>query len=92
MAAGRPVVATTVGGVPDIVEHGCSGLLVPPGDAATMASALVTLAGDEPLRAAMGAGGRAAAARHDPGRLLDEICALYCSRLEVKRAGARQRP
>jgi len=92
MAAGRPIVATAVGGVPDIVEHGRSGLLVPPGDAATLASALVTLAGDEPRRARLGEEGRAAAARHDPGRLLDEIGTLYCSGLAARRAPARQGP
>lgn len=45
-AAGRPVVATPVGGVPEIVEHGRTGLLVPPGDPAALAGAISLLMRD----------------------------------------------
>lgn len=54
MSAGKPVVATRVGGIPEVVQHGETGLLVPPGDAAAMADAIGTLAADEDLRGAMG--------------------------------------
>ena len=60
MAAGCAVVATSVGGVPEIVEDGQSGLLVPPGDADALASALSRFVTDPSLRAALG---RAAAYR-----------------------------
>lgn len=50
MAAGIPVVASRVGGVPDLVEHGRTGLLHPPNDAAAMADALVHLLSDAPFR------------------------------------------
>lgn len=53
-AAGRPVVASAVGGVPEIVRDGENGLLVPPGDARALAEALDRLAGDGELRARMG--------------------------------------
>lgn len=54
MAAGRPLVATRVGCLPDLVEDGVTGLLVPPGDAAALASAVKSLL-DDPARAeAMG--------------------------------------
>ncbi len=60
MAAARPVIATRVGGVSELVEDHRSGLLVPPGAQAPLAAAIATLAGDATQRAAMGAHGRAA--------------------------------
>jgi len=59
MAAARPVVATAVGGTPDLVEDGVNGFLVPAGDDQPMASRVVQLLGDASLRKRMGAGGRA---------------------------------
>ena len=58
-AAGLPVVSTTITGIPEIVRHGESGLLVPPGDSTARTEALATLAADPGLRARMGAAGRA---------------------------------
>ena len=55
MAAGRPVVVTRVGGLPDLIHDGVHGLVVPPADAAALASALEQLASDPGRRAAMGA-------------------------------------
>ncbi|MCI0371713.1 MAG: glycosyltransferase, partial [candidate division NC10 bacterium] len=63
MACGLPVVATRVGGTPEVVEDGVSGLLVPPEDPAAMAKALVTLLRDPPRCAAMGDAGRNRVAR-----------------------------
>jgi glycosyltransferase involved in cell wall biosynthesis len=63
MAAGLPVVATAVGGVPEIVEDGVTGLLVPPRAPAELAVAIRRLAEDPLLRQRMGVAGRAAAAR-----------------------------
>jgi glycosyltransferase involved in cell wall biosynthesis len=50
MACGIPVVASAVGGLKEIVQDGQTGLLVPPGDAAALARAIVTLLTNEPLR------------------------------------------
>ncbi len=58
MASGLAVVATAVGGVPELVEHGASGLLVPPGDVRSLTAALSRLVGDAPLRGVLGRAGR----------------------------------
>jgi glycosyltransferase involved in cell wall biosynthesis len=57
-AAGKPVVATRVGGLPEAVRHGETGLLVAPGDEGALADALVELLRDGARRRAMGAAGR----------------------------------
>lgn len=86
MAAGLPVVAAAVGGVPELVEHGDTGLLVPPADPAALAAALERLLGDAGLRRAMGAAGRARVrARFDIVTLRDAHLALYAR--ELARAG-----
>ncbi len=58
MAAGRPVVATAVGGIPEVVVHGETGLLVPPGDPVAMADALHELLAHPERARALGARGR----------------------------------
>ena len=59
MHFGRPVVATAVGGSPEAVEDGVTGLLVPKGDAAALADAIVALLHDSARRDRMGAAARA---------------------------------
>jgi len=58
MAAGLPVVATAVGGTPEVVVDGVSGLLVPPHDPAALAEALVFLLRDPGMRRKIGQAGR----------------------------------
>jgi glycosyltransferase involved in cell wall biosynthesis len=58
MNEGRAVIATRVGGNPEVVAHGQTGLLVPPHDPAALADAILQLAGDAELRRAMGDAGR----------------------------------
>lgn len=86
MAAGKAVAATTVGGVPDVVVEGRTGLLVPPRDAPRLAAALVRLARDPELRTRMGREARAdVASRFSPERLADDIARLYGAGLADKR-------
>ncbi len=60
MCFGRPIVATAAGGIPDAVEDGVTGRLVPPRDADALADALLQLLGDETARSAYGIAGRRA--------------------------------
>jgi glycosyltransferase involved in cell wall biosynthesis len=64
MAASLPVVATAVGAVPEMIEDGREGLLVPPGDSGSFAAALHRLARNGDLRRVMGARGRERAGKH----------------------------
>jgi glycosyltransferase involved in cell wall biosynthesis len=58
MAAGAPVVATNVGGTPEAIDDGVTGLLVPPGDSASLAAAIARLLEDRELAARLGHAGR----------------------------------
>jgi glycosyltransferase involved in cell wall biosynthesis len=58
MASGTPVVCTAVGGMPEVVEHGENGFVVPPNDPVALRAALRRLAADPQLRDRMGANGR----------------------------------
>ena len=64
MAAGRAVVATRVGGLPDLVADGKTGVLVPPRDARALAEAMAALLQDHTRRAAFGDAARARAREH----------------------------
>jgi glycosyltransferase involved in cell wall biosynthesis len=78
LAAGRPVVATDVGGVPDVVDEGETGFLVAPHDTAALAERLETLARDPSRRAAMGAAGRQRVLeRYAVDRLVGDVDELY---------------
>ncbi|HEU0130580.1 MAG TPA: glycosyltransferase family 4 protein [Mycobacteriales bacterium] len=78
MAAGLPIVASRVGGVPELVADGETGLLVPPGDPVALAAALRSLLGDAGLRARMGAAGRARyEARYTVGHCVDGLLRSY---------------
>ncbi|MCD6249484.1 MAG: glycosyltransferase [candidate division Zixibacteria bacterium] len=57
-ACGRPVIASRVGGVPEVLRHGETGLLVPPGDVDALTEAIVALASDREKCRAMGEAGR----------------------------------
>ena len=78
LAARKPVVATRVGGVPDVVVDGTDGFLVAVGDVTGMVDALERLARDPELRARMGEAGCARVVpRYRVERLVDDVDALY---------------
>jgi len=78
MATGLPAVATTVGGIPEVVIHGQSGLLAPPGDATALAGLLVMLATDRDLRRQLGRQARARMVEgFDRGGLIRAISPLF---------------
>jgi glycosyltransferase involved in cell wall biosynthesis len=85
LAAGRPVVATKVGGVPDVVEEGETGFLVRPRDTHALAERLEILARDPERRVAMGTAGRERVIeRYAVERLVDDIDLLYRDLLAVR--------
>jgi glycosyltransferase involved in cell wall biosynthesis len=64
MSCGLPVIATTAGALPEVVEDGESGILVPPRDHAALAGAIKCLLSDKPLRQTMGEKGKERVQRH----------------------------
>lgn len=78
MAAGRPVVATDVGGVRDVVRDGETGLLVRAGDPEALAAALVRLADAPEFAASLASRGRARVREvHSSGRMVESYARLY---------------
>ena len=89
MERGRAVVASDVGGLPEIVADGVTGLLVPPGDVDALARAIAELAGDPDRAAELGAAGRVRAlVEFSQERCTGRIAALYGAALA---AGAERR-
>ena len=81
-ACGVPTVATAVGGVPELVEDGVTGFLVPPGDTAALAAALQKLMADFSLAARMGTSARRRAeALFSVRRQVDRLQALWAGLL-----------
>jgi glycosyltransferase involved in cell wall biosynthesis len=92
LAAGRPVVATNVGGVPDVVDDGVTGFLVEAGDTQALAHKLEILARDPALRSAMGSEGRdRVLERYAVERLVDDVHTLYSVLLAETTSATRRR-
>lgn len=87
MAAGRPVVASRAGGIPELIQDGRTGLLVEPDDPETLADALLALLADPERCRSMGAAGREEAAAHWTWRLAAErLRAVYASLMAGRQA------
>ncbi len=85
MAAGIPVVATAVGGTPEVVEDGVTGILVPPRDPLAMADAVCRLLDQPDMAAKMGGAGRERIAeRFSNERMIAETASLYRELLSRK--------
>ena len=80
MARGLPVIATPVGGLPELIEDGVNGLLVPPGDPEALARAILELAGDPERRQALGNAARETVlARHSAAVVLPALDEVYAA-------------
>jgi glycosyltransferase involved in cell wall biosynthesis len=78
MASGLPVVATSVGGVPEIIQHYRTGFLSDPTDQDSMLRSLTTLMSDPSLRSQTGQRAREyVIANHSPQRLPSILAAVY---------------
>ena len=77
MAMGKPIIASSIGGIPDIVRSEENGLLVPVGDAAAWAEAIARLCGDPERRRRMGDAGMQMAPRYSAEEMIKRIDQLY---------------
>jgi glycosyltransferase involved in cell wall biosynthesis len=86
---GLPAVASRLGGIPEVVAHDRTGLLVPPGDPVALAGAILTLADDPCLRARLGGAARSEYERRFRAeQMVAEIEALYASLFMDERCAA----
>jgi glycosyltransferase involved in cell wall biosynthesis len=96
MLVGRPVVASDVGGLRDVVEHGASGLMVPPGDAGALAAALDRLLDNPEARHRMGTTGRLHARQFEVAavapRIVDVLEDVVLRRANMRLGSDETRP
>jgi len=84
MAAGLPVIASKVGGIPEVVGDGDSGLLVEPGNTTSLADAILRFCRDESLRKEMGRNGKVRASRYAWESVTPQILSVYQQALEER--------
>jgi glycosyltransferase involved in cell wall biosynthesis len=89
MASGRPVIASRIGGLPDVVVDGETGFIVPPGDADALRKAIKRLVDDSHLRARMGEAAKRRAGEFRASAVVPRIEAVY---RRVLHDGAGRRP
>lgn len=82
MAAGLPIVASRVGGIPDLVKHGENGLLVPPADTSALEKAISALLQDGARRKRMGKAGKKMCGPYSAEAMVEQIDVLYTELLE----------
>lgn len=84
MAHGLPVIGSRIGGIPDLVEHERSGLLVPPNDASRLADSMHTLLTDHDLRNRLSDGARVRILNFDTATIVPQIVRVYESLLRTR--------
>jgi glycosyltransferase involved in cell wall biosynthesis len=77
MAAGRPVVASSSGGIVDLVEDGVTGTLVPPGDVVALARALTSMIEDPAMAMAMGRNGLERVRAYTASAIASQVESVY---------------
>lgn len=88
MAHGRPVVATRVGGIPELVQDGRTGILVAPANEQALADAIARVLDDPSAAREMGRAGRRRAERYSPDTQIDRLVDVLCEGFpSVRRAG-----
>lgn len=89
MVHGKPVVATAVGGIPEILIDGQHGLLVPPKDPQALADALIKLLADPEQMARFGAAGRQHAIQNYSAPHVTQMLGRYYDEILLRRAGVK---
>ena len=83
---GRPIVASDTGGLPEVIQDGVTGMLVPPEQPAALGAAIATLIADPTRRRAMGhAAHERAIQNYSPSRMAREYLTLYSAIIEAQR-------
>ena len=88
MSAGTPVIGSTAGGIPEIIQDGHNGLLTPPSDPPALAGAILRLLGDPALQDRLRQAGLETARRFSVEKMMGETYSIYQDLL----SGVRQRP
>lgn len=84
MSMQRPVLASCVGGLPEIVKHGESGILVPPGDVQRLAKSIIMLCKNQKLAESLGHGGRLSVIeRFNIDRMVEQTLTVYNEALGI---------
>jgi glycogen(starch) synthase len=91
MAYGLPVIGSRIGGIPDLIEDGLSGLLVPPNDLARLAESMQVMLTDRELRDKLGADARRRSLQFDTEVVVPRILEVYESALSRLRCNLLQR-
>jgi glycosyltransferase involved in cell wall biosynthesis len=84
---GLPVVATAVGGIPEVLKNGVSALLVPAHDPNALAGALISVCSNASLRNKLGSGAFSVSAAFDARRSVERLAAIYRSFANRHRTG-----